>query len=88
MENLPASIYTLYYRERDQPICTKNFVFHGSLRGATDRGRAHCDLMGYVFNFVKPFITDLDRQEKRKVATPFNLEVEEERTAPGLPQTG
>ena len=50
-------------------MLTKTFLFDGPLRKAADRGRAHCDLMGYVFNYVKPFVSDLEFDEKRKLAT-------------------
>lgn len=58
-------VYILYYRKGNE-VLTKHFLFKGPLKGAIERGRRHCNLMGYVCMFVRPFIIDLEHQENLK----------------------
>ena len=60
------SLYTLYYRHGTNPYCFKTFYHAGDLQSAVNRGRTHCDTMGFVYNIVVPFIADLERAETKK----------------------
>lgn len=60
-------VYTLYYRHGSNTSCFKLFEFKGDLAGASQRGRTHCELMGFVFIYVKPFLSNLDAEEKRRL---------------------
>ena len=57
--------YILYYRKGNE-VLTKHFLFKGPLKDAIKRGRDHCVNMGYTCMFVRPFIVDLEHQEKLK----------------------
>jgi hypothetical protein len=60
------SLFCLWYRENSNPHpLTKYFWFTGDLRGAIARGRLHCERLGQRFIHVRPFLTDLDMEEKR-----------------------
>ena len=61
------SVYSLYYRHGSNTSCFKLFEHKGDLASAAQRGRTHCELMGYVFIYVKPFLSDLEWEEKRKL---------------------
>jgi hypothetical protein len=63
-------LYILYYRFRSSIPFSKVFPFDGPLVGAAERGKKHCELMGYSFVIVRPFIVDLEHQEKRKLDDP------------------
>ena len=58
-------VYILYYRKGNE-VLTKHFLFRGPLKDAIARGRSHCAAMGYSCMFVRPFIVDLEHQEKLK----------------------
>jgi hypothetical protein len=45
---------------------TLNFPFDGTMTEAMQRAREHCDVMGYRFIKIRPFIVDLDDRERRK----------------------
>lgn len=60
--------WTLFYRFGNRPVIEKHFFFDGDLMAARKRGIQHCDVMGYIFIFVRPFIVDLTYQESMKVA--------------------
>ena len=59
-------IYQLTYRQGNVPNLTKQFYFTGGLLGARARAETHCRLMGLGFVYCRPFITDLDLEEKRR----------------------
>ncbi len=63
--------YTLYYKAGGEPggFSIKHFDLKGDLTSAIQRGRQHCTIMkqkGFHINFlsVRPFLTDLDEEEK------------------------
>lgn len=60
-------IYRLTYRFGNQTPSEKQFKFKGNLEAATERARAHCKTMGYIYIFTSPFIVDLDHQEASKL---------------------
>lgn len=60
------SIFTLYYRQGMNPHpMQKNFKFTGEFKGAIERGKSHCENMGLRFITVRPFLSELDADEKR-----------------------
>lgn len=63
-------VYCLYYRAGNRQPAEKHFRFKGDLKAASERARAHCQLMQYVYIYTVPFIVDLDHQEKVKSADP------------------
>lgn len=58
--------WTLYFRYGSVPILHKNFDLEGNMLDAINRARQHCIIMGYKFICVRPFLIDLDEQEKRR----------------------
>jgi hypothetical protein len=58
-------LYTLAYRQGSQ-VKEKHFPFNGKLGGAIERGKLHCNRMGIKFVVVRPFVVDLDYQERLK----------------------
>lgn len=61
-------IFTLYYRQGMNPHpMQKNFRFAGEFKQAIERGKSHCENMGLRFITVRPFITELDMEEKRSM---------------------
>lgn len=63
--NTKARVFRLQYRQGNE-IKEKHFNFSGPLQEAILRGRDHCEKMGYRFILVRPFIVDLEHQEKLK----------------------
>ena len=61
-----SRIWTLYYRYGAVPYLHKNFNCDGSMLDAINRARQHCIVMGYKFICVRPFLIDLDEQERRR----------------------
>jgi hypothetical protein len=61
-------MYTLWYRSGDNPgAMTKNFNLpYNDMRTVIQRTKDHCDLMGYRFVRVKPFLSDLIKDEEMK----------------------
>jgi hypothetical protein len=60
------SLFVLLYRQKNNPYpMIKNFFHPGDFRSAIQRGKRHCDDTGLVFIMVKPFVSDLDDEEKR-----------------------
>lgn len=59
-------IYQLTYRQGNVPNLTKQFYFAGGLLEARARAETHCRLMGLGFVYCRPFITDLEVEEKRR----------------------
>jgi hypothetical protein len=61
------NLYILYYRPKDTNAhFIKYFEHEGSLEKAINRGRTHCDIMGYRFIFVRPFLSDITGEERLK----------------------
>jgi hypothetical protein len=63
----PGDIYILFYRHGTNPNCLKYFKHKGTLASANQRAIEHCQLMGFHFQYVRPFITDLKFDEERKL---------------------
>lgn len=58
--------YVLYYRQGNElGYKIKWFDFIGDLPAAIVRGRNHCTNMNFKFLFVRPFLSDLDQDEKQ-----------------------
>ena len=61
-----SEIFTLYYRQGMNPHpMQKNFRFPGEFKYAIERGKNHCENMGLRFISVRPFIINLENEEKR-----------------------
>ena len=61
-----STLFVLFYRHGTNPNCTKQFQSL-DLVTANARGRQHCELMGFAFQYVKPFLSDLEVDERRKL---------------------
>lgn len=60
-------MFTLYYlKGNNHQTAHMNFPFKGNFREAIQRGRNYCAQMNLRFISVRPFITDLDEEEKRQ----------------------
>jgi hypothetical protein len=64
--------YTLWYRYRATAPFSKNFYYEGDLHDAAEAGRRHCQIMGFRFVIVRPFIIDLRNQEARKLSNEYD----------------
>lgn len=62
----PRNLYILYYRHGVNPALVKFFEFEGSLPEAMERAKIYCERMNFGFNFVRPFLSDLTKEENRK----------------------
>jgi hypothetical protein len=63
---LKQNLFCLWYRENSNPHPLTKYFFHpGDLPSAIARGRVHCERVGQRFIWVRPFLTDLDKEEKR-----------------------
>jgi hypothetical protein len=70
--NTDAPIFTLAYRKGND-ILQMNFIYQNEDNSPPDkhfqkaiaRGKRHCEIMRYRFLYCRPFITDLDVEEKR-----------------------
>lgn len=58
--------FILYYRYGAQKPSDKVFEHVGTLRDAITRGKQHCETMDFRFIAVRPFIVDLDDQERQR----------------------
>jgi hypothetical protein len=63
----PSKIYTLFYRHGMNPQCQKGFVHEGDIKSAVQRAQRHCEVMNYRYIFVRPFVSDIDEEEKYKL---------------------
>ena len=64
------TMYSLWYRENTNPHPLYKFFFHeGNLQSAIARGKVHCERMGQRFIFVRPFLSDLNADERRHFGT-------------------
>lgn len=60
------SLYVLYHRRKSELFPKPKFFWHnGDLRSSIERGKRHCEEIGEVFLMVRPFISDLEFDEKR-----------------------
>jgi hypothetical protein len=63
-------LYVLWHRENSNPHPLSKYFWHeGDLRSAIARGKNHCEKMGIRFIFVRPFLSDLEADEKRHTGT-------------------
>jgi hypothetical protein len=58
-----TSIYTMFFRKDSNHLQSKNFRLAGDLKHARERAEKHCEVIKAKFNFVQPFISNLDREE-------------------------
>lgn len=58
------------YRNRRPEPKVKCFKFRGDVAAANVRWKEHCDIMGYRYISVVPWIADLDFQEKKRAEDP------------------
>jgi len=61
------NVYILFYRHGMNPHCQKGFSHDGDIKSAVQRAQRHCEVMGYRYIFVRPFISDIDEEEKYKL---------------------
>ena len=61
--------YFLHQNRRTEPKL-KMFEYKGLLKDAIREFYTHCQIMGYRFISVRPFMVDLKEQEERKVSDP------------------
>lgn len=54
----------IYLHGRNHNALFKHFHFSGTLKEAVERGKKHCEVMGYRFLRIDPFISDLDGDER------------------------
>jgi hypothetical protein len=59
-----TSVYVVEYRA-DGAVHHKNFVYDGDLVSAIARAKQYCQTMRYRFIFCSPFLTDLEKNEKK-----------------------
>lgn len=61
-----STLYVLYYREGQNPHPQQQFFeLKGDFRSVISRVKRHCELMNKRFINVRPFLVDLDEEEKR-----------------------
>lgn len=66
VDPLVATMYVLYYREGQNPHPqTKYFNLKGEFRQVIARVKRHCELMHMRFINVRPFLSNLDDDERR-----------------------
>lgn len=58
-----TKVWTLFYRHGVNPRCEKGFYHDGDMRSAVDRAKKHCELMGYRYIFIRPFVVDIEQEE-------------------------
>ena len=61
------NMYILFYRHGMNPQCTKGFYCNGDIKAAVQRAQRHCEIMGYRYIFVRPFVSDIEEEEKYKL---------------------
>lgn len=61
------NMYILFYRHGMNPGCSKGFISNGDIKAAVQRAQRHCEIMGYRYIFVRPFVSDIDEEEKYKL---------------------
>jgi hypothetical protein len=61
------NLYILFYRHGMNPHCQKGFTNSGDIKAAVQRAQRHCEIMGYRYIFVRPFVSDIDEEEKYKL---------------------
>lgn len=73
----PRQLYIMYYRQGRTPNLMKNFHSAGTEKDARIRAEQHCKKMGYTLYYVRPFVSDLDKDELhgKYVAPPQPLAV-------------
>lgn len=63
----PTKLYTLFYRSSNIPNVHETFYHEGDLKSAINRGIEHCQLMGYHYQYVKPFISNFKWKEEKRL---------------------
>ena len=70
---LPSDVFILHYRKNND-ILFLQFHFlkpdprmdsKSHFRAAVERAKQHCERMRYRFFFCRPYVTNLDEEEKR-----------------------
>jgi hypothetical protein len=61
------NIYILFYRHGMNAGCQKGFFCEGDIKQAVQRAQRHCEVMGYRYIFVRPFVSDIEEEEKYKL---------------------
>jgi len=59
-------LWSMHYRQGNNPDLTKRFYFINDMKMARRRADQHCKVMGFILNYVKPFISDIDADEARR----------------------
>ena len=68
----PAITYILYYRQGMSPHPQmKGFLLKGDLQQGIARAKRHCETMGYRFVQLRPFISNLETEEKTHTGVSF-----------------
>jgi len=63
---IKKNLYVLYYRAGNNPhAMQKHFFQTGDMRQVVDRAKKHCEIMGYRFVRVEPFLFDLSADENK-----------------------
>jgi len=59
------NLYVLFYRQGQNPHPQELHFYYGSfdMRVVVERVKRHCECMNYRFVNVRPFFTDLDKEE-------------------------
>ena len=65
-KNESKRLYKLFYRVGRQKPTEIMFEFGGDRKNAVERGRNHCERMGFLFIWCEPAIYDLDDREARR----------------------
>ena len=62
---LPQILYSLYYRQGNNPHPQFTFFYLPAtdMQKVTARAKRHCEVMNYRFVYVRPAIVDLDKEE-------------------------
>ncbi len=64
----PSKIWILFYRHGVNPSCYKGFYHDGTMREAQNRAQKHCNVMGYRYIYIRPFMVDIDKEEADRAA--------------------
>lgn len=56
-------LWLIHYRHGMNPGLSKGMYHVGDVRSAVERAKRHCEMMGYRYVFVRPFVSDLQKEE-------------------------
>jgi len=65
-QEILTNLYVMYYRHGMNPQLNKVFRHNGDMASAVLRARKHCEIMGYRYIFLRPFIIDIESEEDYK----------------------